>query len=92
LAVHRTTTIIGETEPALSMTALRAAAKGGRGAIIDKPDPLAKTALRDNEWPTMLAVAARHLAVTLAPAEILAKMPGAKWLTQQPRDPGNILR
>jgi hypothetical protein len=30
-------TIIGEPEPDLSMTALRAAAEGGRQAIIDNP-------------------------------------------------------
>ncbi len=44
-AVHLTADIIGETDPFLSMTALRAAATGGREAIIDKSRPLAKLAV-----------------------------------------------
>jgi hypothetical protein len=55
VAIHRTASLIGETDPPVSMTALRAAAAGGRHgpllatgvlerpmAIIDKGGPLAK--------------------------------------------------
>jgi hypothetical protein len=44
VAIHRTADIIGEADPLLSTTALRAAAGGGREAIIDKGGPLAKLA------------------------------------------------
>jgi len=43
-AIHLTAEIIGEAAPLLSMTALWAAAAGGREAIIDKRGPLAKLA------------------------------------------------
>ncbi len=41
MAIHSTADIIGEPGSLLSMTALWAAAEGGRGAIIDQSDPLA---------------------------------------------------
>jgi hypothetical protein len=44
LAIHLAAATIGETEPCLSMTALRAAAASGRKAITDKRGPLAKLA------------------------------------------------
>ncbi len=45
-AIHLTANIIGEEDPLLSMTALWAAARGGREAIIDKSGPLAKLAAK----------------------------------------------
>jgi hypothetical protein len=45
-AIHLTADIIGEADPVLSMTALRAAAACGRAAIIDKTGPLAKLAAK----------------------------------------------
>ncbi len=45
-AIHLTAEIIGEAAPLLSMTALWAAAAGGREAIIDKRGPLAKLAAK----------------------------------------------
>jgi hypothetical protein len=45
-AIHRTADIIGEADLRLSMTALLAAARGGREAIIDKREPLAKLAAK----------------------------------------------
>jgi hypothetical protein len=41
LAIHITADIIGEADPLSSMTALRAAAEGGRGAVVDKSGSLA---------------------------------------------------
>ncbi len=46
LTIHPTAEIIGEADPLLSMTALQAAAGGGRKAIIDKSGPLAKLAAK----------------------------------------------
>jgi hypothetical protein len=46
LTIHPTAGIIGEADPLLSMTALQAAAGGGRKAIIDKSGPLAKLAAK----------------------------------------------
>jgi hypothetical protein len=42
LAIQLKATIFGEAESDLSMTALRAAAEGGRLAIIDRSAPLAR--------------------------------------------------
>jgi len=44
--IHPTAEMIGETDPLLSMTALRGAAGGGRKAIIDKDGPLATLAAK----------------------------------------------
>jgi hypothetical protein len=41
LTIHPTAEIIGEADPLLAMTAVQAAAVGGRKAIIDKRGPLA---------------------------------------------------
>jgi hypothetical protein len=41
MVIHPTAEIFGETALLLSMTALRAAAEGGRKAIIDQSNPLA---------------------------------------------------
>jgi hypothetical protein len=46
LTIHLTADIIGEADPLLSMTALQAAAGGGRKAIIDKSGPLATLAAK----------------------------------------------
>jgi hypothetical protein len=46
VAIHLTAEIIGEADPLLSMTALWAAAAGGRRAIIDERGPLAKLAAK----------------------------------------------
>ena len=43
-AIHLTANMIGEADSILSMTALQAAAGGGRKAIIDKSGPLATRA------------------------------------------------
>jgi hypothetical protein len=51
LTIHLTADIIGEADSMLSMTALQAAAGGGRKAIIDNIDPLAKLAAKTrDEW------------------------------------------
>jgi hypothetical protein len=44
-AIHRTADIIGETDPPLSMIALRPPAVAARRAVIDKGGPLAKLAV-----------------------------------------------
>jgi hypothetical protein len=46
LTIHPTAEIIGEADPLLSMTAIQAAAGGGRKVIIDKSGPLAKLAAK----------------------------------------------
>ena len=46
LAIHPTAEMIGEADPLLSMTALQAAAAGGRKAIIGKGGPLATLAAK----------------------------------------------
>ncbi len=45
-AIHPTADITGEADSRLSTTALKAAAAGGREAIIDKGGPLAKRAAK----------------------------------------------
>ena len=49
LTIHPTAEIIGEADPLLSMTALQAAAGGGRKAIIDKSGRSPHSPPRD-EW------------------------------------------
>jgi hypothetical protein len=46
LTIHPTAEIVGAAEPLLSMTALQAAAGGGRKTIIDKSGPLATLAAK----------------------------------------------
>ncbi len=45
-AIHVTATIFGEADLLLSRTALRAAAEGGREAILDESNPLAMLAAK----------------------------------------------
>jgi hypothetical protein len=55
--LHLTADIIGERHPLLSMTALRAAALGGRAAIIDKSGALAKLAAANERRRAALSFA-----------------------------------
>ena len=69
------------------MTALRAAAKGGRGAIIDKPDPLANPTRRDAMSDSRVT---RKLRSHSCRREYLSENAGSKWLRQRSRASGTF--